>query len=165
VTFVHTAVYPGSFDPLTNGHMDVLKQALQLFDQVVIAVLDNPGKTPLFCVRDRVKMIQEITANMRGVTVDSFSGLLADYVKLKQACAVIRGLRDTSDFENELRMAHMNRELNKDVVTVLLPTNHEYSFVSSTLVKDVAMHGGDVRPFVPDIVAREMSARYSVNQD
>lgn len=162
---MRTAVYPGSFDPFTNGHMDVLSQALRFFDQVVVAVLDNPGKTPLFDVTDRVKMIQKVTGHMTGVTVDSFSGLLAEYVKLKQACAVVRGLRDTSDFENELRMAHMNRELNEEAVTLLLPTNYKYSFVSSSLIKDVAKHGGDVRKFVPEIVAREIAERYSVKRD
>jgi pantetheine-phosphate adenylyltransferase len=162
---VRIAVYPGSFDPFTNGHMDVLANAMRLFDQTIVAVLENPGKKPLFSVKDRVRMIREITSDMNGVEVDSFTGLLANYARMKQACAVIRGLRDTSDFENELRMAHMNRELNGEAITLLLPTNHQYSFVSSSLIKDVAMHGGDVRPFVPDIVAKEMLARYSVNQD
>ena len=161
---MRTAVYPGSFDPFTNGHLDVLAQALQLFDEVIVAVLENPGKTPLFGVEDRVRMIEQTTSHMTGVVIDSFMGLLADYVQLKGACAIVRGLRDNGDFENELRMAHMNRELNANAVTLFLPTSHEYCFISSSLVKDVVMHGGDVHKYVPEVVAKELNVRYPLNR-
>ncbi len=159
------AVYPGSFDPLTNGHMDVLTQSLRLFDQVVVAVLQNLEKSPLFTVQERVHMIEQATSGMQGVVVESFSGLLVDYAGMRHANAVVRGLRDVGDFENELRMAHMNRDLNSQVVSVFIPTSHQYGFVSSSLIKDVAIHGGSIEAFVPEGVAKEISKRYPVNHN
>ncbi|MCF8564405.1 pantetheine-phosphate adenylyltransferase [Alicyclobacillus tolerans] len=154
------AVYPGSFDPITNGHMDILKRAAALFDQVIVAVLHNPNKNPLFSVEERMNLISEATKDYDNVAVDSFMGLLVEYVSMKSASAIIRGLREISDFENELRMAHMNRHLNSSCVTVFIPTNNAYSYLSSSLVKEVASHGRDVTEFVPSAVAKAMHEKY-----
>lgn len=154
------AVYPGSFDPITNGHIDILKRASGLFDQLVVAVLQNPNKQPLFTVSERMELIQAVTTDCENVVVDSFVGLLVEYVKLKKATAIIRGLREISDFENELRMAHMNRQLNDTAVTLFIPTNNTYSYLSSSLVKEVAAHGGNIGDFVPDAVAQALYAKF-----
>ena len=159
------AVYPGTFDPFTNGHLDVLRQTSRVFDEVFVAVLNNPGKRPLFTVEERIAMINSIIAGIPGIIVEGFMGMLAEYVDMKHADVIVRGLRDTADFENELRMAHMNRSLNGKVGTIFIPTSHEYGFVSSSLIKDVAMHGGNIEPFVPVNVANEMSKRYPVNHN
>ena len=153
------AVYPGSFDPITNGHIDILKRATGLFDKVIVAVLHNPNKRPLFTIDERIEQIQEAVADLENVGVDSFMGLLVDYARLKGAQTIIRGLREISDFENELRMAHMNRQLDERAVTVFIPTNNEYSFLSSSLVKEVATYGGDVAEFVPDVVNRALRTK------
>lgn len=165
MTMMRRAVYPGSFDPFTNGHLDVLRQSSRIFDEVIVAILKNPGKQSLFTVEERVAMIQKATDGIGGVIVESFMGLLADYMKLKQADAIVRGLRDSSDFENELRMAQMNRSLNENACTIFIPTSHAYGFVSSSLVKDIAMHGGNIESFVPVHIAKEMLKRYSVNHN
>jgi pantetheine-phosphate adenylyltransferase len=157
---VTIAIYPGSFDPITSGHLDILERASRLFQQVIVAVLQNPVKTPLFTVEERMELIRESTSSFSNVTVDSFMGLLMDYAKLKGASAVVRGLREVSDFENEVKMAHMNHHLNPDVVTVFIPTNPKFSFVSSSLVKEVASHGGSVQEFVPEPVEQALYAKY-----
>lgn len=154
------AVYPGSFDPITNGHIDILKRAAGLFDQLIVAVLQNPNKQPLFTVQERIDLIQTATMDCQNVVVDSFMGLLVEYVKLKQASAIIRGLREISDFENELRMAHMNRQLLSSAVTLFIPTNNTFSYLSSSLVKEVAAHGGDIEEFVPEVVAQALYAKF-----
>jgi len=154
------AVYPGSFDPITNGHIDILQRAAELFDQVIVAVLQNPNKNPLFTVEERMDLIKSATQDCTNVVVDSFFGLLIDYVDLKEAVAIIRGLREISDFENELRMAHMNRQLNSSAVTVFIPTNNTYSYLSSSLVKEVAAHGGKITGFVPDKVEAALHAKF-----
>lgn len=154
------AVYPGSFDPITNGHIDILKRASGLFDQLIVAVLQNPNKQPLFTVEERMEMIQSTTRECKNVVVDSFMGLLVEYVKIKNAAAIIRGLREISDFENELRMAHMNRHLHEAAVTLFVPTNNAYSFLSSSLVKEVAAHGGQIADFVPQAVANALYAKF-----
>jgi pantetheine-phosphate adenylyltransferase len=151
---VKIAVYPGSFDPITNGHLDVLARAATLCDQLIVAVLHNPDKKPMFTVEQRMEMIAQSVMNFPNVRVDSFMGLLVDYVKLKQASVIVRGLREVSDFENELKMAHMNRHLNADAVTIFIPTSHNYSFLSSSLVKQVASYGGNISAFVPPTVLR-----------
>ncbi|OFW80296.1 MAG: pantetheine-phosphate adenylyltransferase [Alicyclobacillus sp. RIFOXYA1_FULL_53_8] len=154
------AVYPGSFDPITNGHIDILKRSAELFDQVIVAVLQNPNKNPLFTVEERMDFIKSATQDCANVAVDSFFGLLVDYVVLKEAVAIIRGLREISDFENELRMAHMNRQLNSSAVTVFIPTNNSYSYLSSSLVKEVAAHGGKITGLVPDKVEAALQAKF-----
>ncbi|MBX5436267.1 MAG: pantetheine-phosphate adenylyltransferase [Alicyclobacillaceae bacterium] len=154
------AVYPGSFDPITNGHLDVLSRACGLFDQVIVAVLQNPGKHPLFSVEERMGLIREVTKGLPNVVVDSFMGLLVHYVELKGASCIIRGLREISDFENELRMAHMNRKLNEAAVTVFIPTSYNYSYLSSSLIKEIAIHGGNIADFVPPAVEQAMYAKF-----
>lgn len=154
-----TAIYPGSFDPMTNGHLSIIKSGLVVFDRLVIAVLKNPRKDALFTVDERVEMIREEFAGEPNIEVDSFDGLLVDYCKKKQARVVLRGLRAVADFEYELQMANMNRHLNEHVETVFLMANDAYFYVSSNLVKEAAKLGGDVSRLVPPKIAARMSAR------
>ncbi|MDD2573254.1 MAG: pantetheine-phosphate adenylyltransferase [Bacillota bacterium] len=147
-----TAVYPGSFDPITYGHIDIIDRGSRLFDNVIVAVLNNPSKAPLFNTEERLDMIRKATAELRNVEVDSFSGLLIDYVDQRGANTVLKGLRAVSDFEYELQMALMNRKLNRNVETVFMMTSSRYSFLSSSLVKEVARLGGCVKELVPDYV-------------
>lgn len=154
------AVYPGSFDPITNGHLDIIQRVARLFDQVIVAVLQNPDKSPLFTVDERMNFISAATRTYENVAVDSFMGLLVDYVQLKGASAIVRGLREISDFENELRMAHMNRRLNESAVTLFIPTNYNYSYLSSSLIKQIAAYDTDVSDFVPVEVAAAMQKKY-----
>jgi pantetheine-phosphate adenylyltransferase len=143
------AIYPGTFDPITNGHADIVRRALKLFDRVVVALADNPRKQPLFSVKERKRMIRETLANDAGVEVDSFSGLLVQYVRHRGARFVIRGLRAVADFEYEFQFAHMNRQLAPEVETIFLMTNEDNFFVSSSLVREVAEMGGDIGRVVP----------------
>ena len=154
------AIFPGSFDPLTNGHLDVIKRSSPLFDEMIIAVVNNPDKDPMFTVEERVEMINEILpsidhANCR-VIVDSFSGLTAEFAKRSGATAIVRGIRAVSDYEYELRMALMNRKLEPTVETVFLMADEEYSYVSSTLMKQVFLLGGRVDGLIPAIVEEKM---------
>jgi pantetheine-phosphate adenylyltransferase len=146
---MRTAIYPGSFDPLTNGHLDVVERAAKLFDRVVVAVAKNEGKHPLFTLDERVALVQKSIKKMPNVTVDSFDGLLVDYVVSKNARAIVRGLRAISDFEFEFQLALMNRKLNENVETIFMMPKDTYTFLSSRIVKEIARLGGDVRPFVP----------------
>ena len=159
------AIFPGSFDPLTNGHLDIIKRSVPLFDEIVIAVLYNPDKQPLFSVDERCEMIREVIGQMRTgdcrVSVDSFSGLTADFAKAKGAAAIIRGIRAVGDYEYELRMAMMNRRLQPDIETVFLTAAEEYSFVSSSLMKQVFELGGRVDGLVPPLVEERMKAKIS----
>lgn len=155
-----TAVYPGSFDPITYGHIDIIDRASRLFDNVIVAVLNNPSKTPLFNAEERMDMIRKATTELRNVEVDSFSGLLIDYVEKKNANTVLKGLRAVSDFEYELQMALMNRKLNRNVETIFMMTSSRYSFLSSSLVKEVARFGGCVKDLVPDYVFEKLLEKY-----
>lgn len=155
------AVYPGSFDPITNGHLDILHQATAIFDEVVVAVLHNPGKNPMFTADERVALVKQVTKAYERVSVASFSGLLVDYYKTQQFHAVVRGIRNSSDLHVEMQMAHMNQSLSSDVHTVFLPASPNFSFVSSSLVKDVAMHGGEISPYVPSVVRDAVLRRLS----
>jgi pantetheine-phosphate adenylyltransferase len=153
------AVYPGSFDPLTNGHLDVIERAARCFGQLIVAVVVNPQKRdPMFDLADREAMLKECVAHLSNVRVENFSGLLADYVKANQADVIIKGLRVVSDFESEMSTALMNRALS-DVDTMFLMSDQRYSFVSSSIVKEVFFLGGEVAPLVPEPVLRVMSAR------
>ena len=151
-----TAIFPGSFDPITNGHVDIIRRALRLFDGIVVAVLNNAAKQPHFTPEERLTIIREVFAGEPGVEVDTFDGLLVDYARRRQATAIIRGLRAVSDFEYEMQMAHMNRHLSPTVETVFLMPDEANSFLSSRLVKEVFSLGGDVAAFVPPAVERRL---------
>ena len=153
-----TALCPGTFDPVTNGHLDIVERAAQHFDRVVVAVLDNPGKRPLFAVAERVAMLEETTAHLDRVAVDSFSGLLVEYAERIGANAIVKGLRAVSDFEYEIQMAQMNRRLS-GVETFFMPTAPTWSYLSSSLVREVASLGGDVSSLVPAPVAERLRER------
>ncbi|HJW15221.1 MAG TPA: pantetheine-phosphate adenylyltransferase [Thermoanaerobaculia bacterium] len=153
------ALYPGSFDPLTNGHLDVLWRARRLADRVVVAILENDSKTPLFSVAERIEMIREILGDDPATPVHSFSGLLVDFARESGATLIVRGLRAVSDYEYELQMALMNRRLAPSIETVFLMAKEEYSYVSSRLVKEVAKLGGDVSGLLPDAVRRRLVDR------
>jgi pantetheine-phosphate adenylyltransferase len=154
------ALYPGSFDPLTNGHLDILARARRLADRVVVAILENDTKTPLFSVEERMEMIREIVADDRTISVRSFNGLLVEVAKETGATLIVRGLRAVSDYEYELQMALMNRRLASDVETVFLMAKEEFSYVSSRLVKEVARLGADVRGLVPETVRRRLAGKF-----
>ena len=154
-----TVIYPGSFDPLTNGHLDVIQRAARLFDKVVVAVARNGGKQPLFSPVERKTLIEHSTANLSNVSVDIFEGLLVEYVEQQSGHAVIRGLRALSDFEYEFQMALMNRKLNEQVETLFMMPRASYSFLSSHLVKEIATLGGDVSGFVTPEVRAALSER------
>lgn len=157
------AIFPGSFDPLTNGHLDIIKRSSPLFDEIVIAVLNNADKHPMFTVEERCSMIREILplAETGGckLIVDSFSGLTADFAKRSGATAIVRGIRAVSDYEYELRMALMNRRLEPEIETVFLMAGEEYSYVSSTLMKQVFELGGRVEGLIPELVEAKMRAK------
>jgi len=151
-------VCPGSFDPVTNGHVDVIERASRLYDEVTVAVLINTAKTGLFEVGERIEMLEEVTASLGNVRVDSFQGLLVDYCRAKDIPVVVKGLRAVSDFDYELQMAQMNNRLT-GTETLFVATNPEYSFLSSSLVKEVATWGGDVSGLVPDPVLARLRSR------
>ncbi len=143
------AVYPGSFDPVTNGHVDIIDRASKVFDQLIVAVLENPRKTPLFSIEERVKMLNRIIDRYPNVEVDYYRGLLIEYSRKRGAKIIIKGLRAISDFEFEFQMALVNRKLDCDVETLFMMTNNKYSYISSSIVKEVASYGGDIKDLVP----------------
>ena len=154
------AVYPGSFDPVTNGHCDVVKRSLNLFDKIIVAVARNGTKDPLFTIEERLEMLKETFKQMPGVEVDSFDGLLVQYVAERGADAILRGLRAVSDFEHEFQMALMNRKLNRKVETVFLMTGLRWIFISSSIIKEAAQFGGDTRGMVPDNVHKKLKDKF-----
>jgi pantetheine-phosphate adenylyltransferase len=154
------AVYPGSYDPVTNGHLDIVERASGQFDEVIIAVLINKTKKSLFTVDERIKMIQDVTEKLPNVRVDSWHGLLVDYCRNHQINTIIKGLRAISDFDYELQMAQMNQQLS-GVETLFMPTNPLWSFLSSSLVKEVAAYGGDVAHLVPPLVHTQLLERFA----
>jgi len=157
---MRVAIYPGTFDPITYGHIDIAERAVTLFDKIVITIAVNSSKKPLFSIDERKKMIMESVSYLSNIEVDAFEGLLMDYVKTKKAAAVIRGLRAISDFEYELQMALMNRKLAEDVVTVFLMPNVNYTYLNSTIVKEVASFGGDISGLVPPGVERRLREKF-----
>ncbi len=155
------AVYPGSFDPITNGHIDLIKRGSRMFDEIIVLIAHNPSKTShLFSVEERVELIKEAIKDCEGVSVDTYEGLLVDYVKQSGANIILRGLRALSDFEYEFQLALINRRLNKDVETVFLMTSYEWFFTSSQIIKEAASLGGSVKGLVPDIVCQKLREKY-----
>ena len=153
---MRTAIYPGSFDPLTNGHLDVIERAAKLFDRVIVAVAKSESKHPLFTLEERIQLVAGAVRPLKNVSAGSFDGLLVDYVKKCRACAVVRGLRAVSDFEFEFQLALMNRKLNDRFETIFMMPKDTYTFLSSRIVKEIARLGGDVSAFVPVHVRREL---------
>jgi pantetheine-phosphate adenylyltransferase len=153
------AIYPGSFDPLTNGHLDLIERGKQLFDHLVVAILTNLEKDPLFTIEERVAMLREATAGMENVSIDTFTGLLVDYATQKKARVIMRGVRAFSDYEYELQMALMNRKLQPQLETVFLMPAESYSYVSSRLVKEIFRHGGSVKGLVPPVVEARLQQK------
>jgi len=150
------AIYPGSFDPITLGHLDLIERGCRLFNRVIVAVLRNPNKTPLFTVQERLDQIRLSTQHLTNLEVDSFDGLTVNYVQMRQAQVLLRGLRAVSDFEAELQMAHINKTLSTQIETIFLATSNEYSFLSSSVVKEIARFGGSVDHLVPQHVALDI---------
>ena len=147
-------IYPGSFDPVTKGHLDIIERSAKMMDMLIVAVLNN--NVPLFSVEERVNMLNEVTKGLENVKVDSFSGLTVDYARKNKATVIVRGLRAVTDFEYELQMSQTNRIMYSDVDTIFLTTSLEYAYLSSSIVKEVALYGGDVSKFVPACVVREI---------
>ncbi|NLL93173.1 MAG: pantetheine-phosphate adenylyltransferase [Clostridiales bacterium] len=155
------AIYPGSFDPVTYGHIDIIERASKICDKLIVGVLMNSSKSPLFSVEERVNMLNEVIQHIDNVEVCSFSGLLVDFAKEMDANIIVRGLRAITDFEYEFQMAHANHILNSEIDTVFLTTNIDYSYLSSSTVKEVAGFGGDISQFVPDVIAKKVYNKYS----
>lgn len=155
------AIYPGSFDPLTNGHIDIIKRALEIFGSVIITILNNPGKKPLFSLDERLEIIRHTFRETPAVQVDSYDGLLVDFAKKKKAVAIVRGMRAISDFESEFQMALMNKKLNKEIQSVFLMTGMKWIFTSSSIIKEAVQFGGDVSDMVPEIVNSKLIEKFS----
>jgi len=153
------AVYPGTFDPVTFGHIDLIKRALKIFDTVVIAVAHNADKAPLFGVEERIAMLRQATRGMKGVVIESFDGLAVDYVRRKGSVVMVRGLRMLSDFEYEFQMAQTNRKLGQDIETIFMMPSESYSYLSSKLIKEAFALGADVKDFVPPFVAKALAKK------
>lgn len=158
------AIYPGSFDPITNGHLDIIKRAAKVFDEVTVGVLVNPDKTSLFNREERVSLIKKVVNQYDNVKVDSFSGLLIDYMKKNQIKVIVKGLRAVSDFEYEFQMALMNNKLDPTIETVFMMTNSKYSYLSSSSVKQVANFGGCVKGLVPDLIIDDLVKKINSNK-
>lgn len=158
------AIYPGSFDPLTNGHLDIIERSARMVDELNVAVLKNNAKNPLFSADERVSMIKELTAHLPNVVVSSFDGLLADYARQIQANIVVRGLRAVTDFEYELQIAQTNHVINPQIDTIFLTTSLEYAYLSSTIVKEVASYGGDISKFVPSEIISRIYNKFNITR-
>lgn len=154
------AVVPGSFDPVTFGHLDIIKRGASVFDEIHVVVLNNSSKKPLFSVEERMELIRQVTSSLPNVHVDSFSGLLVDYASSINANAIVRGLRAVSDFEYEMQITSMNRVLDEKIETFFIMTNNQYSFLSSSIVKEVAKYGGDITEFVPKQVELALKEKF-----
>ncbi|MCF8000698.1 MAG: pantetheine-phosphate adenylyltransferase [Halanaerobiales bacterium] len=154
-------VYPGSFDPVTKGHLNIIRRAANIFDEVIVSVFNNPNKDPIFSMEERVELLKETTGEIAEVRVDSFTGLTTNYVKSKNASAIIRGLRAVSDFEGEFQMASMNKELDPEIETIFLMTDSKYAFLSSSVVKEVAQFGGSMDNVVPKVVEKALLKKYN----
>ena len=153
------AIYAGSFDPVTFGHLDMIQRSSRLVDELIVGVLNNKAKSPLFSAEERVRMLEEVTKDYHNVKVEAFEGLLVDFAKRKKADAVVRGLRAVTDFESELQMAQTNHKLEESVETIFLTTRLEYSYLSSTIVKEVAAFKGDISQFIPEMVEQRIQEK------
>ena len=156
------AIYPGTFDPVTNGHISIVNRALKIFDKIIIAILINPEKTPLFSLEERKYMIEEVLKDKPNIEFDSFDGLLVDYVIKKKSNVILRGLRALSDFEYEFQLALMNRKLNRDVQSVFLMTDYKWFYISSTIIKEAARLGGNINGLVPSIVRKKLDEKFGI---
>ncbi|MEJ2431573.1 MAG: pantetheine-phosphate adenylyltransferase [Deltaproteobacteria bacterium] len=156
-----SAIYPGTFDPITNGHLSIVNRALTIFDKLIIAILNNPNKKPLFTIKERIDMITESLDGASNVEVDTFDGLLVDYAVQKKANVILRGLRALSDFEYEFQMALMNRKLNREIQSIFLMTDYKWFYISSTIIKEAASLGGDTSGLVPEIVDRRLKEKFN----
>jgi len=154
------AIYPGSFDPVTNGHVDIAQRGLRLFDKIIVAILSNPGKDFLFTVEERIEMLESSFEEYPNIEVGTFDGLLVDYAAKKDSIAILRGMRAVSDFEYEFQLALMNRKLNREVQTVFLMTSLRWIFTSSSIIKEAAQFGGDIKSMVPPIVNEKLKAKF-----
>jgi pantetheine-phosphate adenylyltransferase len=159
---VRKAVFPGSFDPITNGHIDVIKRALRLFDHIVIGVARREEKNPLFSFPERTRLVKTVTANFKRISVKAFDGLLVDFVKQERACTIIRGLRTISDFDYEFQMALTNRKIAPEIETVFFLASEKYSYLSASLAKEIARMGGDLKEFLPEPVVTALSKKMKV---
>lgn len=156
-----TAVYPGTFDPVTNGHIDIIERSLKLFDKIYVLVGDNPQKTPTFTAKERVDMLKSaLKKHNSRIVIEHFDGLLLNYVKKKKSNVIIRGLRAISDFEFEFSRALLNRELEKEIETIFIMTKDDYAFLSSSIIKEIAMFNGSVKGFVPEIVEKRLKEKF-----
>ena len=157
-----TAIYPGSFDPVTKGHLSIIERAARIFDELTVCVMVNAGKRPMFDQDERVELIRKVTRHLPNVTVESSNDLLAEYARQKGSCVVVKGLRAGSDFENEFQMALINRKINPDLDTMFLTAEHQYMYLSSSIVKELGMYGADLRDFLPEEILGDVRAR--INQ-
>jgi len=155
------AVYPGTFDPITNGHLDIVRRASQIFDEIIILIAHNVEKKPLFDIDERLRLAREVTGEIEHVSVEAFDGLLAEFARLRYATAIIRGLRAVKDFEYEFQMALMNRSLYPEVETVFFMPSERFTYVNSSIVREVARLGGNITPHVPPVVAEALTAKFS----
>lgn len=155
------AIYPGTFDPVTNGHIDIVQRALTIFDKIIVAIAINPGKEPLFTLEERLMMLRETLKDTPNVEVDNFDGLLVNYAKKRDACAIVRGLRAVSEFEYELQLALMNRKLDRDIQTFFLMTGLRWIFTSSSIIKEAAQFGGNVEEMVPELVNQKLKEKFA----
>ncbi len=160
---MRVAVYPGSFDPVTLGHLDVIERTAKIVDKLIVGVLNNNSKTPLFSVEERVSMLKEVTKHIPNVEIISFSGLLVDFAQQNNVNIIVRGLRAITDFEYELQLSQTNRIVNPEVDTIFLTTNLQYAYLSSSIVKEVAMYGGDVSRFVPEYVIDKIYNKFGIS--
>ena len=159
------AIYPGSFDPVTNGHLDIVKRGLKLFDKIIVTILYNPGKETLFSVEERLGMLRESMKSLSHIEIDRYDGLLVDYAAKRKANAILRGMRAVSDFEYEFQMALMNRRLNREIQTVFLMTGLRWIFTSSSIIKEAARFGGNIEGMVPPNVLKKLKIKFGQKQD
>jgi pantetheine-phosphate adenylyltransferase len=159
------AIYPGTFDPITNGHLDLVQRGLRMFDEVIIALAPSQKKRPLFTIKERLGMIKKSMEGLKRVRVESFNSLLVDYVKNKKGVAILRGLRAVSDFEYELQMALMNRRLNTNIETVFMMPSEDYSFLTSSIIKEIASFGGSLNGLVPKEVEKALKKKFRITKD